>query len=513
MALREIAAHFGFTVDKGKLDEADKAVTGVKKHAEESTQGVGLLVEAFGALAGLELVRMTKEWVVELANVGDELADNAEATGLSTRQLQIWQLGAAQAGEDASTFVNGLRALSKAVAGGTDEAGTQAKTFADMGIKTKNAAKEIRPLGDLLPEIAEHFHNMSDGAAKSALAQSLFGKSGTKLIPLLNQGAAGVAKLSDKFDELGGGFDEKAIERAGEMKVAIANVDMVFTSLKSQLALAILPRFQTLLEYIQSGVGALTNFAHETTLAESAVGSLSSALAVTLGAALLPYLGGALKFGAIYLAVDDLKAFLEGNGSIIGDILDSWFGDGTAVTVREWCLDAFNSFTNTFDDMKVVLPVFSAAFMGILASMDLAFGEFTLGLQNKWNGLVDALGLNDRFKLDTTVSTANVSNAKEKQTKYADKQYAAEQVAQKYAKDSTPLAIDKNITTASFKTSVAMAPAQTSWNMVQNAPQININVASGTPQQQTEALGRQTREALRDSHRQALQALENRGGK
>jgi hypothetical protein len=534
LALREIAAHFGFDFDKSKLNDADKSIEKVKGHAEESVSGVEHLVSAFGALAGLELVRMTRDWVVELANAGDELADNAEATGLSTRQLQVWQLGAAQAGEDAVTFTNALRVLSKAVAGGKDDAGTQAATFKAMGIETKNSAKEIRPLGDILPEIAEHFHNMADGAAKSTLAQELFGKSGTKLIPLLNQGAGGVEKLSKEFDRLGGGFDEEAIERAGEMKVAIANVNQVFTSLKSQLAIALLPRFATLLGYLESGVGFMTQLARDTTLAESAVGSLSTALALTLGAALLPYIGGALKFAAIYLAVDDLKAFLEGNTSAIGQILDSWFGDGTAVVVRAWCLDAFTSLANAVDDMRAVLPLFVADVGAMANDVKAVWDTMCLGLATAWNkfigpvqAVLGAIGSimplppalkvlasipTDALTVDTTkrAQDAQDDNTRKPQFQaYRDRKASA---FADYVRNATPTtASDVTQQIAPFRTAMTQNATPSNWVQTINAP-ITINVPAGTPQAQTEAIGRQTRQASRDAHRQALQALENRGG-
>ena len=44
---------------------------------------------------------------------------------------------------------------------------------------------------------------MEDGAGKTALAIKLFGKSGADLIPLLNQGRAGIKELTDEAAKLG----------------------------------------------------------------------------------------------------------------------------------------------------------------------------------------------------------------------------------------------------------------------------------------------------------------------
>src|SRR5262249_15696123 len=158
---------------------------------------------------------------------------------------------------------------------------------------------------------------------------------------------------------------------------ATVRLGAAFDSFKSQLAIGILPRVETLLQYLTTGVTRLTEFAHETTLVESAVSSVATALVVTLGGALAPFLFGALKFAAIYLAGDDLKGFLAGQDSEIGAILNSWFGDGTADVVREWVLDAVDSISNFIGTFRAALPV-----------AELDFTIFVDRLAARWTGTI-----------------------------------------------------------------------------------------------------------------------------
>lgn len=63
-----------------------------------------------------------------------------------------------------------------------------------LGISATNSIGAIKPVDTLMLEIADKFAAMEDGAKKSALAQDLFGKSGTNLIPMLNQGSEALSK-------------------------------------------------------------------------------------------------------------------------------------------------------------------------------------------------------------------------------------------------------------------------------------------------------------------------------
>ena len=77
------------------------------------------------------------------------------------------------------------------------------KAAKSLGISFRDAAGNIKPMGELLPQIAEKFKTMPDGAEKTALAVQLFGKNGVAMLPFLNKGAAGIQELMKQSDALG----------------------------------------------------------------------------------------------------------------------------------------------------------------------------------------------------------------------------------------------------------------------------------------------------------------------
>ena len=78
------------------------------------------------------------------------------------------------------------------------------KAFLELGIGLKNAKGQAKTLEEALPEVADKFKNMEDGARKSGLAIDLFTERvGPRMIPFLNQGAAAIDNIKKKFQQLG----------------------------------------------------------------------------------------------------------------------------------------------------------------------------------------------------------------------------------------------------------------------------------------------------------------------
>jgi hypothetical protein len=55
----------------------------------------------------------------------------------------------------------------------------------------------------LLKEVSDRFSSYADGAAKSALAQEIFGRSGAQMISLLNEGSEGLSRMEAEAQRLG----------------------------------------------------------------------------------------------------------------------------------------------------------------------------------------------------------------------------------------------------------------------------------------------------------------------
>lgn len=142
--------------------------------------GKGLTVAFTTAAAGLTAL------TVSAINAADGMNDLAQKTGVSTEKLSALQLIAKQSGADINVLGNGLAKLAKSASDAAQGAAQQKQAFAAIGVSVLDSNGKLKSTSELLDQVAKKFAGYKDDAAKAALAQALFGKSGTELIPALN---------------------------------------------------------------------------------------------------------------------------------------------------------------------------------------------------------------------------------------------------------------------------------------------------------------------------------------
>lgn len=348
-ALREILVAFGVTFDTKPLEHGQHKIHDLFGEVKELGK---LLAEAF-------VVKEIFEFTMHAAEAAEQLEHTAQATGLSTDELQAWQLGAAEAGVEGGEFTMALRRLSSALAGGEDGAGTQAKLLKKWGIEAKDAAGHTQGLAEVLPQIAEHFKGMADGPEKSAKATELFGRQGARLIPLLNKGAEGVKELKKDLEELGGGFDPEFIEESSKVIEQTKRLDVAWTSAKVKVLGFLLPALEWAVRGLIKVSQAFQVLAKNTNIVQAGL-AVFAAFAIAKAAALVvawwhvlaPFLAWVAVIALIVLVVDDLITAWQGGDSVIGRILDKLWGPGSTRKVVAWCRETLDAFSTFFSDLS-----------------------------------------------------------------------------------------------------------------------------------------------------------------
>ncbi len=547
MALREIFAHFGFDFDRSKLEAANAGVNAVKANAKSAggSQGFGAMVTGLKGFlafaAGNQLVQIARDITEQAA----ALKDTSEQTGLATDDLQAYSLAAEMAGGSANDFAMAVKKLSKELATGTDETGGQSKLFTKLKIETRDAAGNVRSFGEVLPEIAEKISGLKSSAEQTALATQIFGRSGQRLLPILKQGAAGIAQLKGQLDELGGGFSQEAIDRADEYDDSVVKLTYAFRSLKSLLVVQLAPILGAVVNTIVKGVGWVANFNKGTTAASNAVAILAAMLSGKLLLALAPFLLPGLKFLAIFLAVDDVIAFLRGKDSVIGTILKEWFGQDTVDDIRS----AFNSIgtiaagalagvaglwrmltATTEEESDKARAAFFRKTEAMSAAIDnwflmcgiafgnvvVAFDGMVLSIETRWNGMIESLmaslgplaGAVSGLQLDTGDAEARKASHSE----------AVRQMRLNIESNKDRVANDGNAINYTPGGAIRpmgplKAPVVTT-NYVEVNPTVSVQLPQGVSGTQARELARQAVVGAYKgaSLKPALQALENRGG-
>lgn len=238
MQIADLWAKLSIRPDKKSFSGADHLLHEMKKLALE--------IFAFEALkkAGeffAEIVEGTMSSAVGFEHM-------AQKIGVAVEPLQQLDYAAKLSGVSTDALSIGLRKLSMS-AYEASKGGKEAKdNFAALGVRATSSDGALRPVDELLGDLAEKFHEMPDGTKKTALAMRVFGRSGAEMIPLLNKGRDGIGEMREEFVKLGGQLDEETVKKFGELHENTIRLSTAWDGVKRQIATGLLPTITKLTE-------------------------------------------------------------------------------------------------------------------------------------------------------------------------------------------------------------------------------------------------------------------------
>ena len=202
-----------FQGDLGRAAQiAERRMKNIKDTAQRALGAVSILATAAGAA-------LTRAFLSS-AQSSDQLLKLSQSTGTTVESLSKLQYAAKLSGVETTQLG---RALGK---------------LASSGVKDTNKA---------LLEIADQFAGTEDGAAKTAKAIEIFGERiGPQLIPLLNQGSAGIRAMGEEAEKLGLVVDTKTAQAAERFNDNLTRLKSAGTGFANVLAQALLPTMESL---------------------------------------------------------------------------------------------------------------------------------------------------------------------------------------------------------------------------------------------------------------------------
>lgn len=182
-----------------------------------SAMSVASRFASFGATVPLALAAMGAAFVASVKGVTD-LQDGmgklAQRTGIGVSALSELNYAAKLSDVSTDELAHGVSRLTAKMADVAQGSKAAAGIFESLGVKVKNSDGSLRSADEVLKDIAQRFSEFPDGPEKSAFAIEIFGRAGAKLVPLLNQGRAGLADAADEARRFGIVIDEKAAKAA-----------------------------------------------------------------------------------------------------------------------------------------------------------------------------------------------------------------------------------------------------------------------------------------------------------
>lgn len=234
-------------LDKIKLENAYKGVNNLSKGLENAAKKTAAFsAAAVGAIAGI--TKLAKDAV----SSGDTIQTTADKFNLSAEAIQRWNYIALQSDVSSETLFKAMTksrdAIGTAIAGGTSTA--------------KNALESL--VGDLtqLPSDTEStfmtvitaLASVKDSTLQAYYANEIFGERiAVDLIPLLNQGAKGIAQLSREFEAVGYLTNEQ-VRSLADYDNALNIVNTRLENAKTELGLALIPIYEKFVDILNNNI-------------------------------------------------------------------------------------------------------------------------------------------------------------------------------------------------------------------------------------------------------------------
>lgn len=303
---------------RGALESVRGGLTQVGNAARSVTGVLGALGVSLSAAAFTVAIKNAIDYA-------DQLNDLAKRTGIAVETLGGLGYAAEQSGTSLEAVAKGTSRLATVMAEAAAGGGKATAVFDAMGLSVKGLDGNLKPLDQMLGELADRFTGYEDGAAKAALANQIFGeKLGAQLIPFLNEGGEKIRAMVEEYRKYGGITTETA-QRADAFNDTLAKINLMGSALWRTLASALLPTLQAVANiFVESKekAGGFQEVAEGVTVAVK--GLAIGALAVVEA---FKALGGSIGtvFGAIaaYLRGDSLASIWDGLKQGFGDVSKS----------------------------------------------------------------------------------------------------------------------------------------------------------------------------------------------
>ncbi len=268
----------------------------------------GAAKKAGAAIAATLSVGVIAAWVKESIDAADAARKQAQAIGLTTEALTSLQWAASQSGVSTNDLSAAFGRLNRAAMDAATGSEKQAQLFAKLGVSVTDSEGALRSGDAILLDLADRFKQLPDGVEKSALAMELFGRSGAKLIPMLNAGSDGLTQLREEAERLGLVINDKQAQEAEQFNDSISALGAQSKGAANIVSGELLPTLNTMVGLL----GETASAGEATTIAANFLSGALKLLATAgiISGAQLRVVGkglGALAAAATALVTGDMK--------------------------------------------------------------------------------------------------------------------------------------------------------------------------------------------------------------
>jgi hypothetical protein len=353
----------------------------------DSARAIGARFTAIGgaALAGFGAA------IGVFVKAGDALDKMSLRTGLSVEALSELEYAASQSGASMEDVEKGVRTMQRTINDAERGLSTATEAFEELGL----SAEQLR---SLTPEkqftlIADRISKIEDPSKRAAIAMQVLGKSGSQLLPLMLNGAAGIEALRKQARDLGLTISTETAQDAARLGDRLDDLRRVLRATVIVVGATLAPAVEAATKRITRIAVVISSWIKANR--ETVVLAAKVALAIfAVGAAFLA-IGSlaaiaAFALGGIVSAISAVGAIIGGVITVLGAVLSPI---GLVVAAIAAATFAFFRFTKVGQDALAFLQARFRQLADVVGRTlggvrdALSAGDIDLAARVLWSGL------------------------------------------------------------------------------------------------------------------------------
>jgi ribosomal protein L12E/L44/L45/RPP1/RPP2 len=231
-------------------DETREAFRSVEAGLGKLNAAVGGLFSPLAALAGVAGFGAVIKSQIDL---GDQLNKTSQKLGIAVEDLSAYQYAAKLSDVSNEQLTSGLTKLARTMQDAAiDKASQSAVAFRALGVSVTDTSGNLRPLNNVLDEVSKRFEETRDGTNKTAMAVQLFGRSGSELVPLLNN----LREMSDEARRTGNIVSTDFAKKSEQFNDSMTRMESAAGNLARTISGPLVGSLGVLMERLNVAIGA-----------------------------------------------------------------------------------------------------------------------------------------------------------------------------------------------------------------------------------------------------------------
>jgi flagellar biosynthesis GTPase FlhF len=232
-----------FTRDARLVKGLNAAAARLKAFGASIT-ALGARIAGLGVTLALPFLGAAKLF----ADMGSDILDMSQRTGVAVEALSELRYAAEQSGAGAEDLEKGLRTMSRTIIEAARGSASARRDLARLGLT-------IADLTGLSPDqqfelIADRLSRIQNPANRAAIAMEIFGRSGANLLPLLSTGAQGIQELRREANGLGLTMSTEDAQAAEAFGDALSTLWRSLKQVVFMVGAALAPTLKQIAEWI-----------------------------------------------------------------------------------------------------------------------------------------------------------------------------------------------------------------------------------------------------------------------